>query len=188
MKRAIPGDELPYIHNTNTQLEHRFPVSMVTCDHYVDICLFINLLNSLGSDLKVLATAHPLYAEHAPGRPIDVYSTIQDLGIGSDLQTLDDLTRHYDVIQAEIAGWTAEHFFIAQQNRCLINVRRTMFWHVRSSEWRSPIHRQEGEVVFESPTHIHESSIDSLLSGKTEICELGPFDGTCGLPVFDPVV
>lgn len=174
MKRAIPGDELPFIHNTDRQLEYRFPFSVNMSNFLSARDILHNLIGNLGGRLSILIkTPIPhVIPEYVETCHIDYIKTRNSMMLDwCDRSDLDALSRHYDVIQSRCVGWNAEFFEICQKNRCLIMCNRNIHWYPNTGNWSrgSPI--SMGSFV--SPTGLTEDEHDNLLCDDAVVYPTG---------------
>lgn len=187
MKRGVPEDELPFIHNTNVQLEYRFPLC-------IDLFLIPPVARILGNLFNVTGMTHILlnpptrvYGRLVGQLNIDYVKPRSRAGVPLyDIDILDEVTRSYDFIHTDITGWTDDHFRICQKNRCLIRMLNNSLWSAQSNEWltATPFGAQRMKLM-DTPTRLIEEH-EALRCGYAMVSPYveDPELGSASHPVF----
>lgn len=188
MKKAIPPEDLPYIHNSNTQLEYRFPLVVDTHTAATDVMVALNLISTLGPGIRILIPAGwsdglriPVELECDADIITRIY-TYDPLPLG-DLDVLRDITQHYDVVYTRGMGLTSRHFGICQHNRCLILATHELTWDAGRDKWA----RNASAAIFHrTPTILNEDADENLFNHQYLVCrkEDWKMDNTLRASIF----
>lgn len=171
MKRGIPSDELPYIYNTDVQVEYRFPLHIDTYAYDVDVMVLADLNRTMGRNRRILNCAGAMNVDLTKIADIqlDVYLPTQHTReLFRDPSVFDDLTRTYDIINPSSGLCTLEMMELCCKNRCLIVTSQPPWWDSTKQSWVCV--KSRGSLRFvNTPTCLMDDHAGSLVCGTKYI-------------------